>query len=154
MKMVARMERMGRELVTDSNQSVAADIAVRLTPTQAKHIADTIRIELVSQWDCAWFTSLPCREDAGRARSLLEVCTDQLEELEWGEATGTVELHSGSDRLESIADNLLEGAEECLADTDHQSKGRFQHSRERSNDMIAAARVIREALERHSAPTR
>src|SRR4051794_32371814 len=90
------------EHVTDLDQSTAADIAVTLTPNQARSIAVTIRIELASQWDSAWISSLPCREEVERARSLLDACDDQLEELKWGESADTVELHSDSARLEQI----------------------------------------------------
>ena len=132
--------------MTDPNPSRAVDIAVRLTPTQAKHVADAIRIELASNWDDGWFSPLPSRAEVDKARSLLDTCTGQLDQLEWGEATGTVELHASRARLEGLADNLMGGADECLAETEAPADGRFCRTRRRGDELIATADAIRLAL--------
>ena len=125
---------------------MTGEIAVTLTPALAKHVADTIRIQLLNRWDSEWLTSLPGREEVGQARSLLDVYSEELEELEWGESAGSVQLHGSRKRLLDLAANLAEGAEECLADPDCQ-RGTGRFARRHGQDMSAAAEAIRDAVQ-------
>ena len=63
----------------------------------------------------------PGREEVNTARSLLDVCADELEMLQWGEPTGDVDLRSDRRRLSELAQDLLEGGEECVATRDDES---------------------------------
>jgi hypothetical protein len=79
------------------------------------------------------------------ARSLLDVCADELAMLQWGEPTGDVDLCSERRRLGEIARNLLEGGEECFACRDDESTAP-PDVRRQGEDMIAAGLVIHQAL--------
>ena len=129
--------------------SVVADrsdkIAVTVTPTQARHIATAIRLDLAARWEQEWLHPLARREEVNTARSLLDVCADELEMLQWGEPTGDVDLRSDRRRLGELAQNLLEGGEECVATRDDAST-EPPDVRRQGEDMIAAARVIHQAL--------
>src|ERR1700750_3343517 len=91
------------------------EIAVTVTPTQARHIATAIRLDLAAHWQEEWLHPLARREEVSTARSLLDVCTNELEMLQWGEPTGDVALRSDRRRLGELAQNLQEGGVECLA---------------------------------------
>lgn len=120
-------------------------IAVTVTPTQARLIATAIRLDLAARWEQGWLDPLARSEDVRAARSLLDACADELEMLQWGAPTGDVDLRSDRRRLSELAQNLLEGGELCVATRDeprrHPSDLRWQ-----GEDMIAAARVIHQAL--------
>ena len=120
-------------------------ILVTVTPTQARHIATAIRIDLAAHWEQDWLHPLARREEVSAARSLLDVCADELEMLQWGEPTGDVDLRSDRRRLGELARNLLEGGEERVATRDDASIAP-PDVRRQGEDMIATARVVREAL--------
>ena len=121
------------------------EIAVTVTPAQARHIATAIRLELAAQWEPDWLTPLAHREEVSTARRLLDAYADELEMLQWGEPAGDVDLHSGRKRLSELAYNLLQGGEERVAATDDAS-AEPPEVRRQGEDMIAAARAIHEAL--------
>jgi hypothetical protein len=79
------------------------------------------------------------------ARSLLDECADELQMLQWGEPPGDVDLRSDRRRLGQLAQDLLEGGEERLATRDDESIAPPDVCRQ-GEDMIATARVIRQAL--------
>jgi hypothetical protein len=120
-------------------------IAVTVTPTQARHIATAIRLDLAARWEWDWLHPLARREEVSAARSLLDVCTDELEMLHWGAPNGDVDLRSERRRLGKLAQDLLEGGEERLAVRDDDST-EPPDVRRHGVEMIAAARVIHEAL--------
>jgi hypothetical protein len=129
--------------------SVVADrsdrIAVTVTPTQARHIATAIRLDLAARWEKEWLHPLARPEEVNMARSLLDVCADELAMLHWGEPTGDVDLRSERRRLGEIAQNLLEGGEECYACREDGSTAPPVVQRQ-GEEMIAAALVIHQAL--------
>jgi hypothetical protein len=129
--------------------SVVADrsdkIAVTVTPTQAGHIATAIRLDLAARWEHEWLHPLARPEELNAARSLLDVCADELEMLQWGAPAGDVDLCAERRRLDKIAQDLLEGGEECVASRDDAST-EPPDVRRQAEDMIAAARVIHQAL--------
>ena len=120
-------------------------IAVTVTPAQARHIATAIRLELASRWEEQWLHPSARREEVNTARSLLDRCADELEMLEWGEPTGDVGLRSERRRLAELASNLLDGGEDLVASPDDASTEPPGMRRE-GEDMIAAALVILQAL--------
>jgi hypothetical protein len=125
--------------------SVLADrsdkIVVTVTPAQARHIATAIRLDLATRWEQEWLHPLARREEINSARSLLDVCADELEMLRWGEPAGDVALRSERRRLGELAQNLLDGGEECFACRDDAPAVRRQ-----GEDMLSAALVILAAL--------
>jgi hypothetical protein len=48
------------------------EIAVTVTPTQARHIATAIRVDLATQWEQDWLRPCARREEISTARSLLD----------------------------------------------------------------------------------
>ena len=120
-------------------------IAVTVTPTQARQIATAIRLDLTARWERNWLHPLAQREEVSAARSLLDASTDELEMLEWGEPAGEVHLRSDRRRLRELAQNLLEGGEECLATREDDST-EPPDIRRQGVDMIAAAQAIQLAL--------
>jgi len=121
------------------------EIAVMVTPTQARHIAGAIRVELATQWERDWLRPSARREEVSTARALLDAYADELEMLQWGEPAGDVDLRSERRRLGELARDLLEGGVERVAMPDDTSAMRLDVRRQ-GEDMIAAARVIRTAL--------
>ena len=119
--------------------------AVTVTPMQARHIAIAIRLELAARWEQQWLHPLARREEVNTARSLLDLCADELEMLQWGEPTGDVELRSERRRLGDLAQNLLEDGEERVA-SHEDAITEPPDVRRQGEDMIVAARVIRQAL--------
>ena len=65
--------------------------------------------------------------------------------LQWGEPAGDVDLRSDRRRLGELAQNLLEGGEERVAIRGDASIAP-PDVRRQGEDMIATARVIRQAL--------
>ena len=126
-------------------QTGPTQIAVTVTPTQARHIATAIRLELAARWEQEWLHPSARREEVNTARSLLDLCTDELEMLEWGEPTGDVDLRAERRRLGELALNLLEGGEERVAPATTRAPSLPMCAGE-GEDMIAAALVIRQAL--------
>lgn len=120
-------------------------IAVTVTPTQARHVAIAIRLELAARWEKEWLHPLARREEVHTARSLLDLCTDELDMLQWGEPSGNVDLVSDRRRLTELAQNLFEGGEERVATRDDASAAPAD-LRWQGEDMIAAARMIHVAL--------
>jgi hypothetical protein len=121
------------------------EIAVTVTPTQARHIATAIRVDLATQWEQDWIRPCARRGEVSTARSLLDAYADELEMLQWGEPIGDVDLRSERKRLSELARNLLEGGVERVAIADDASTARPEVRRQ-GEDMIAAARVLRKAL--------
>ncbi len=120
-------------------------IAVTVTPTQARHIATSIRLDLATRWQRDWLHPLARPEELSMARSLLDACADELEMLQWGEPTGNVDLRSDRRRLAELAQDLLDGGQECFATGDDESIAP-PDVRRQGEEMIATARVIRQAL--------
>jgi hypothetical protein len=89
---------------------------------------------------------LPTREDAGRLRSVLDLCVDQLETLAWGEPSSEVRMIAPRLLLERIARDLLDGGEECLANPLGWSSPEAQRARRQGRRMIRAAEAISSAL--------
>ena len=74
-------------------------IAVTVTPAQARHIAIAIRLDLAARWEGAWLHPLAQPDEVSTARSLLDECADELQMLQWGEPPGDVDLRSDRRRL-------------------------------------------------------
>lgn len=123
----------------------ADEIAVTVTPTQARHIAAAIRLDLANRWEPDWVTPFARREEVSTARTLLDAYADELEMLQWGEPAGDVDLHSGRKRLRELAHNLLEGGQERVA-TPYEESAEPPEVRRQGEDMIAAAYAIHAAL--------
>jgi hypothetical protein len=120
-------------------------IAVTVTPTQARHIAIAIRVDLAARWERDWIHPLAKPDEVSTARSLLDACADELEMLQWGEPAADVDLRADRRRLAELAQNLLEGGQECVATREDESTAP-PDVRRQGEDMIATARVIRQAL--------
>ncbi|WP_157592482.1 hypothetical protein [Solirubrobacter soli] len=136
-----------KEKLMTAVQHRSGEIVVTVTPTQARHIATAIRLDLMTHWEPDWLTPLANREEFNAARSLLDECADELEMLHWGEPAGDVELLFARQRLSELALNLLEGGQECIA----ARNGAIAESpeiRRQGEDMIATAQAIHRALAR------
>ena len=120
-------------------------IVVTVTPTQARHIATAIRLDLAARWEDDWLHPSARPEEVSTARSLLDACADELEMLEWGEPTGDVDLRSDRQRLDVLARNLHEGGEDLIATRDDANIAP-PDVRQEGEDMIATARAVRQAL--------
>jgi hypothetical protein len=117
-------------------------IAVRVTPAQARLIASALQIELAVECEGVKLEPIPGRDAVRRIRDALDKYQPQLEMLKWGEPEGEVELRSPRGRLEHLARNLLEGGREWLSDPDSDTAAAHQYG----NEMIAAAGALRAAL--------
>ena len=103
-------------------------------------------IFLILELDRPFDESLPTREDAGRLRTVLDLCVDQLETLAWGEPAGEVRMIAPRRLLEGIAQDLLEGGQERLADPLGWNTPDAQRVRRQGRIMIRAADAINSAL--------
>ena len=116
-------------------------VAVRLTPTHARHIADSMRIALAADLEGAWAHPLPERAEVETLRALVDSYADELAMLDWGEPQRDVELVCQRVRLERLARELIEAGAEPIDDqpiTDRRGK-----------DMISAAAAINAILGRN-----
>jgi hypothetical protein len=121
-------------------------VGVTLSPLLAREVARALRIQLACVLDRPFDEPLPTREDAGRLRSVLDLCVDQLETLAWGEPSSEVRMIAPRLLLERIARDLLDGGEECLASPLGWSSPEAQRVRRQGRRMIRAAEAISSAL--------
>jgi hypothetical protein len=121
-------------------------VGVTLSPLLAREVARALRIQLACVLDRPFDEPLPTREDAGRLRSVLDLCVDQLETLAWGEPSSEVRMIAPRLLLERIARDLLDGGEECLANPVGWSSPEAQRVRRQGRRMIRAAEAISSAL--------
>lgn len=121
-------------------------IAVTLSPLLAKEVARALRIRLACELDRPLNAPLPSREDAGRLRTFLDLCVDQLETLAWGDPLGDVRMEAPMALLHSIAQDLLDGGNERLANPLGWNTPETQSVRRQGRRMIRAAGVINGAL--------
>ena len=121
-------------------------IGVTLSAAQAKEVARVLRIQLACEFDRPFEEPLPSREDAGRLRTVLDLCVDQLETLAWGEPSGDVRMAAPCVLLEGIARDLLGGANEKLANPMSWNARDVQTVRRQARQMIRAADTINGAL--------
>jgi hypothetical protein len=121
-------------------------VGVTLTPMQAKEVARVLRIHLACELDRPFEEPLPSKEDAGRLRSVLNLCVDQLDALAWGAPDGDVRMTAPQSLLEAIAGDLLDGGADLLANPVGWKQSEAQSLRRRGRRMIRAAETINEAL--------
>src|SRR4051812_24899524 len=94
-----------------ATESEHTHLTVRLTPGQAKQIARSIRIELATRIDGNWQVPLPSRAEVAELRALIEACSEELDQIAWGDPDGDVEMHCARERFEDIARDMNEGGE-------------------------------------------
>jgi hypothetical protein len=121
-------------------------IGVRLSPLLAKEVARALRIQLACELDRPFNAALPSREDAARLRTVVDLLVDQLETLVWGEPSGEVRMIAPRLLLEAIAQDLLDGGNERLANSVGWSAPEAQRVRRQGRHMIRAADAIKDAL--------
>jgi len=121
-------------------------VEVTLSPVLAREVAGALRIQLAYELDRGLQEPLPNREDAARLRTVLDVCVDQLETLAWGEPPDDVRMIAPRPLLESIAHDLLGGANERLASPVGWNNREAQSVRRQGRRMIRAADAINGAL--------
>jgi hypothetical protein len=121
-------------------------VEVTLSPVLAREVARALRIQLACELDRPLEEPLPNREDAARLRTVLDVCVDQLETLAWGEPSGDVRMVAPRHLLEAIAQDLLEGGNERLANPVGWNSPQAQRVRRQGRRMIRAADAINGAL--------
>jgi hypothetical protein len=121
-------------------------VAVTLTPALAKEVARALRIQLACELDRPLDTPLPSREDAGRLRTILDLCVDQLETLAWGAPADDVRMTAPRVLLQTIAQDLLDGGNERLANPPGWNTPEAQSVRRQGRQMIRAAEAINGAL--------
>jgi hypothetical protein len=121
-------------------------VAVMLGPLLAREVARALRIRLACELDRPFDEPLPSREDAARLRTVLDLCVDQLETLAWGEPAGEVQMIAPRPLLESVAQDLLDGGRERVADPVGWNTPKAQRVRRQGRRMIRAAEAINGAL--------
>jgi hypothetical protein len=121
-------------------------IAVTLSPLLAKEVAGALRIRLACELDRPLDEPLPSREDAARLRMILDLCVDQLETLAWGDPSGDVRMEAPYTLLHSIAQDLLDGGNERLANPLGWNTPETHSVRRQGRRMIRAADAIKGAL--------
>ena len=121
-------------------------VGVTLDPLLAREVARALRIQLAAEFDRPFDGPLPSREDAARLRSVLDLCVDQLETLEWGEPPGEVQMTAPRFLLETIARDLRDGGHERLANQVGWNGREAQRVRRQGRRMIRAADAINDAL--------
>lgn len=121
-------------------------VGVTLSPALAKEVARALRIKLACELDRPLHEPLPSREDAGRLRTILDLCVDGLEMLAWGDVTAEVRMMAPRLMLEMIAQDLLDGGNERLAHPLGWNTSEVPNVRRQARRMIRAAGVINGAL--------
>jgi len=121
-------------------------VGVTLTPLLAQEVACALRIQLARELDQPRDEPLPNREDAGRLRSALDACVDQLEMLAWGAPLGDVRMMAARTELETLAQDMLDGGNERIANPVGWNSPAEQSVRRQARQMIRAANVIKGAL--------
>jgi hypothetical protein len=121
-------------------------VGVTLSPALAKEVARALRIQLACALERPFDGSLPTREDVARLRTVLDRSVDQLATLAWGEPTGDVRMNGPRAVLEALAQELLDGANERLANPLGWNAPDAHRVRRQARWMIRAADAINEAL--------
>ncbi len=121
-------------------------LGVTLSPMLAKEVARVLRIQLACELERPFETPLPSREDAGRLRTVLDLCVDQLETLAWGAPSNDVRMTAPRFLLAAIAQDLLDGATEVLASPLGRNPSEAQSLRRQRRRMIRSAETINRAL--------
>jgi hypothetical protein len=121
-------------------------VGVTLSPMLAKEVARVLRIHLACEFDRPFEEPLPSREDAGRLRTVLDLCVDQLETLAWGAPSDDVRMTAPQFLLEAIAEDLHDCGAELLANAVGSRAPEAQSRRRQSRWMIRAADTINGAL--------
>ena len=121
-------------------------VEVTLSPVLAKEVARSLRIRLACELDRPLEEPLPSRQDAARLRTVLDLCVDQLEALAWGEPAEEVRMVAPRRLLEEIAQDLLDGGNERLANPLGWNTPEAQRVRRQARRMIRAADAINGAL--------
>ena len=122
-------------------------IGVTLRPSLAREVARALQIRLACALDRPFEEPLPSREDAGRLRTVVDVCVDQLDTLAWGAPSGEVRMTAPRLLLEALAQDLLEGGNERLANPVGWNTPERQTVRRQGRQMIRAAGAINRALD-------
>jgi len=121
-------------------------VEVTLSPALAKEVARALRIQLACELDRPLEEPLPSRQDAARLRTVLDVCVDQLEALGWGELSDEVRMVAPRRLLHGIAQDLLDGGNERLANPVGWNTPEARRVRRQARRMIRAAEAINDAL--------
>jgi hypothetical protein len=121
-------------------------VEVTLSPVLAREVARALRIYLACELDRPLEEPLPSRQDAARLRSVLDLCVDQLETLGWGEPPHEVRMVAPRLLLEGMAQDLLDGGNERLANPLGWNTPEAQRVRRQARRMIRAADAINGAL--------
>jgi hypothetical protein len=121
-------------------------VDVTLSPLLAREVARSLRIQLAIELDRPLAKPLPSREDAARLRSVLDLCVDQLEALDWGDPADNVQMTAPRPLLEAIARDLADAGQECLTNPLGQYTPYAQAERRQGRRMIRAADAINDAL--------
>jgi hypothetical protein len=121
-------------------------VGVTLSPVLAKEVARVLRIQLACELERPFAEPLPNRKDAGRLRTVLDLCVDQLDALAWGEPSGEVRMIAPGVFLGAIADDLLDGGNERLANPLGWNRREVLSVRRQGRRMVRAADVINGAL--------
>lgn len=121
-------------------------VGMTLSPVLAKEVARALRIKLAWEFDRPFEEPLPTREDAGRLRTVLDLCVDQLETLAWGDPSGEVRMTAPRPLLETIALELRDGGNERVANPLGWNAPEVHRVQRQGRQMIRAADAINEAL--------
>lgn len=121
-------------------------VGVTLSPVLAREVARALRLQLACELDRPHNAPLPSREDAGRLRTIVDLCVDQLETLDWGAPAADVRMTAPRQLLEAIAQDLIGGGNERLTDPLDGNSPEAHRVRRQGRQMIRAAETINGAL--------
>lgn len=121
-------------------------VGLTLSPILAKEVARVLRIQLAFELERPFEKPLPSSEEARRLRTVLDLCVDQLETLVWGAPPDDVRMRAPRYLLEAIAQDLLGGGGELLADPLGSKRSEAQSLRRQGRRMIRAAEAINVGL--------
>ena len=139
--------------MSDNSGGVPQTITVTLTPQQAHHVAESLRLELVLCLEKSLPSARLGREDAEGIRLLLTRYCEQLNTLDWGRPVRDVELVCERDRLNDLAGELLEAGQEELCHP-HARAGAIPFDvRRQAMEKVGAAEVIAKAVLSASTPS-
>jgi hypothetical protein len=109
---------MDMDLSVAAQPEAGAYVPVMLTPAQAKDIACAIRTEIVSEVGLTLAGPVPCPAEIARLRTTIDVYAEQLELLDWGKPSTNIEVACPLDLFATIAEELQEGGEETVPESD------------------------------------
>ncbi len=139
--------------MSDNSDGVPGTITVTLTPQQAHHVAESLRLDLVLCLERSWPSARLAREDAEGIRLLLTWYCEQLDSLDWGRPVRDVEMVCEREKLDDLASELMEAGQEELRYPQARAGAITFDVRRQALEKVGAAEAIAHALMAASRPS-